>query len=244
MDISSPVIRNTQEKAASLIEFSKTLNTKWQKMIITEAPNYKTLVKLCLERINNIIMEDNLSHKPRVYAALAAGFACIGHHITSKSLGECADISVEQLKPLLITDKDIQLDFLKGSRSIVDRLLDFDVMLNGLASRMSLVEALRAPDEADALYRKYGIKLMKGNKLKIRYTDYKLDNLLSNQRIVVNPIHDSQSLFREAVAQGLSGIKSYPDKCPILQRAARFYIIDLPEAEEDDGVISLSDTGS
>ena len=146
---------------------------------------------------------------------------------------------------MFINDKDIQLNFLKGSRSIVDRLLDFDVMLNGLASRMSLIEALRSPDEAEALYRKYGVRITKQNKLKIRYTDYKLDNLLSNQRIVVNTIHDSQSLLREAAAQGISGINAYSGKCPILNRSVRFYMIDIPTeaVEEDDGVIPISNTG-
>ena len=248
VDINEPVKPNANTSAAELIELAEKLNKVWQKMIIQEAPYYKLLTKLCLEKINNEITVPNLSHKPRVWAALAAGYACIGHAITNKSLEFCAERSVNSLKKLFIIDKERQLSFLKGSRNIVDRLVDFDVMLNGLASRMSLVEALRSPDEAEALYRKYGVKINKQGQLKIRSTDYKLDNLLSNSRIVVNPIYDSQSLLREAVAQKLPNIVPHVSRCPILGKSARFYILDLPktslEEKEDDGVISFSKKSS
>ena len=74
----------------------------------------------------------------------------------------------------------------------------------------------------------------------------KLDQLLESRKLVIEPLYDSESLLKEAIAQQLEGIKEYPTKCHITKKTIRCYSVTLPEAKEEnfDGVIPISKKSS
>ena len=247
VDINQPVLKGKTEEISDLLKFSSELNNKWLVMLMNQAPNYHKFVEIAEKYISKVYTHKAVSHKVRVYAALTAGLSCLMNEIIDKKRTDIKGqedivrLCFMKLRKYFNEDYRDQLHFISGSNNIMDKLLNFNTVLNGANSRATLQEILSYPDEADNLYRQYGIRKTDNNKISIRKTDYKLDQLLESNRLVIKPLYDSESLLKEAVAQQLEGIREYPTKCPISGKTIRCYSIDIPTTKEQpSGVIPLS----
>ena len=248
LDIDHPVYKGKSEEIDELLKYSSELNEKWLVMLMNQAPNYSKFVTICEKYISRIYKHKAVSHKVRVYAALTAGLSCLLNEVIENKMSfeEIAKLSFLKIRQFFNVDYERQINFIEGSNNIIDRLINFNTVLNGANSRATLIEIVSNPIEADNLYRQYGIKINRNNKLIIRKSDYKLDRLLESRKLVIEPLYDSESLLKEAIAQQIEGIKEHPTTCSITKKKIRCYSIDIPEAKEEnfDGVIPISKKSS
>ena len=180
----------------TLSEELQELNAVFLRACLDGAEHFKELFNLVNDEIRKDITDIHVyAQKVTAITACVAGAAALLKVAKGCDSKHAAKLAVKHCKEFIDTQMSTQTNKAKEVNSIKEDIIQADILIKG--DRYELLDLLKG-DNDFYYYKKYGVRI-KDDDLIIKHTGFKLNRLLTNNKLVLNKVHDVKGKLLDAV---------------------------------------------